>query len=516
MPTSSDETQPDDVVPATVAFGGDTMPPATGGRAAEASPAEQSRRSNDFGDYELLNEVARGGMGVVFRARQKSLHRTVAVKMILAGQLASDDAIRRFYSEAEAAAQLDHSGIVPIYEVGEQAGRHFFSMAYIDGPSLHARLAKGPLPPREAAQVVMRVAEAVAYAHTAGIIHRDLKPHNILLDRDGTPKVTDFGLAKRLGDEGLTTTGEILGTPGYMSPEQAGGKVRELGPLVDVYALGAILYAALTGRPPFQAANAMDTLLQVLDDAPPPPQLLNSLVPTDLQSICLQCLEKDPKRRYASASELAADLQRWLDGELVQASGQTWRAALVRTLSRSRDDVKLRTWGTMLIAFAAITFLAEVGIYLHALGGPPYPYHWALVVRALQFVAMATVFALNRAAWRTTAAATAEHMWSLWLSFIIGCCLTAVIVVELHTVIMPGTPLEILAAYPYFCISSGMLFIALGRSFWGYCYAFGGLFLALGLVLPFVLPYAPLIFGTTWGVLLLLLGMRLRGLRAES
>jgi predicted Ser/Thr protein kinase len=489
-----------------------TLPP----KSETVAAAADGPAPVDFADYQLLAEIARGGMGVVFRARQKSLNRLVAVKMILAGQLASPDSIKRFYSEAEAAAQLDHSGIVPIYEVGEHAGRHYFSMALVDGASLQARLSQGPLPAREAAQLVLKVAEAVAYAHSQGIVHRDLKPHNILLDRDGTPKVTDFGLARRLGDEGLTATGEILGTPGYMSPEQASGKVRELGPLVDVYALGALLYAALTGRPPFQAATPLETMLQVLEEIPPPPKLLNSQVPEDLQAICLQCLEKNPQQRYRSASELAADLQRWLDGELVQATGRTWRAAMVRMLSRSRDDVKLQTWGNMLIAFAAITFCAEVGVYFHARGGPPYPTHWALIIRATQFAAMAAVFGIFRSAWRTTPTAAAEQMWSLWLGFLIACHLVVVAVFQLQAVLGPGRPVEVMACYPYFAILSGMLFVALGRSFWGYCYVIGGLFLLLGIVFPWMLPYAPLVFGGVWGAVLLLLGLRLRRLPAEG
>ena len=214
-----------------------------------------------FGDYEILREIARGGMGVVFQARQVSLNRTVALKMILAGQLANDTEVKRFYTEAEAAANLDHPGIVPIFEVGQHEGQHYFSMGFVEGQSLSQRLAEGPLPAREAAELIRRVSEAIEYAHRHGVIHRDLKPANILLDRDGNPRVTDFGLAKKIqGDSGLTGSGQIMGTPSYMPPEQAGGKRGEVGPAADVYALGATLYALLTGRPPFQAATAMDTV----------------------------------------------------------------------------------------------------------------------------------------------------------------------------------------------------------------------------------------------------------------
>ena len=224
-----------------------------------------------FGDYELLSEIARGGMGVVYKARQVKLNRLVALKMILAGNLAGEAEIRRFYLEAEAAANLDHPGIVPIYEVGQHEGQHYFSMGFVEGQSLAQRVAEGPLPPREAAALMVQIAEAVQYAHEKGVIHRDLKPGNVLLDAQGRPKVTDFGLAKKLqSDSGLTASGQIMGTPSYMPPEQAQGRA-DIGPLADVYSLGAMLYCLLTGRPPFQAASAMDTLKQVLEQDPPAP-----------------------------------------------------------------------------------------------------------------------------------------------------------------------------------------------------------------------------------------------------
>jgi hypothetical protein len=273
-----------------------------------------------FGDYEILRELARGGMGVVFHARQVSLNRPVALKMILAGQLADETDVKRFYLEAEAAANLDHPGIVPIYEVGQHEGQHYFSMGFVEGQSLAQQVAGGPLPPRAAAAVMVKVAEAIDYAHQHGVIHRDLKPGNILLDPSGNPRVTDFGLAKKVeADSGLTGSGQIMGTPSYMPPEQAGGKRGEVGPAADVYALGATLYALVTGRPPFQAATAMDTLLMVLSEEPVPPRRLNATIPRDLETICLKCLEKEPARRYASAWALADDLRRHLDGEPIVA-----------------------------------------------------------------------------------------------------------------------------------------------------------------------------------------------------
>jgi formylglycine-generating enzyme required for sulfatase activity len=282
-----------------------------------SSPKEGIRY---VGDYELLHEIARGGMGVVFKARQVTLNRSVAVKMILGGQLARPEDVQRFHTEAEAAAQLDHPGIVPIYEVGQHEGQRYFSMGFVDGRSLSKKVADSPLPAREAAEIVRAVAESVQYAHDKGVIHRDLKPGNILLDKDGKPRVTDFGLAK-LTESGsdLTGTGQVLGTPSYMPPEQAAGQASAVGRQSDVYSLGAILYCLLTGRPPFQAATPLETLLLVRSQEPVPPIQLNGAIPLDLNTISLKCLEKDPARRYRSAQELADELQRHLSGEPIFA-----------------------------------------------------------------------------------------------------------------------------------------------------------------------------------------------------
>jgi eukaryotic-like serine/threonine-protein kinase len=286
---------------------------AGGGSSPDAGERKVERAPLCFGDYELIQKIARGGMGVVYKARQRKLNRIVALKMILTGQLASDEEVQRFYLEAEAAAQLEHPGIVPIFEVGESAGHHFFSMSFVEGGSLANRVRNGPLPPREAAGLVERIAEAVAYAHAHGIIHRDLKPMNILLDKDGNPKVSDFGLAKKLaGDSHLTMAGELVGTPLYMAPEQAAGRTDEVGPAADIHALGAILYCLLTGRPPFDSVDTMETLRQVKEQEPVPPSRRNPAVKRDLETICLKCLQKDPRKRYAGASVLAEDLGRFL------------------------------------------------------------------------------------------------------------------------------------------------------------------------------------------------------------
>jgi WD40 repeat protein len=270
-------------------------------------------------------------MGVVYKARQVSLNRVVAIKMILGAQLASQADIKRFRLEAEAAANLDHPNIVPIFEVGEYEGRHYFSMGFVDGQSLAQRVAAGPIEPREAARLVREIAEAIQYAHDQGVIHRDLKPANILIDRMGMLRVTDFGLAKQTRTEsGLTATGEVMGTPSYMPPEQAAGQTSAIGPAADIYALGALLYCLITGRPPFQAATVTDTLLQVLEQDPVPPRRLNSGIDRDLETICLKCLEKEPRKRYGTARAVAEELGRFLDGEPIEArpisaAARAWR-----------------------------------------------------------------------------------------------------------------------------------------------------------------------------------------------
>jgi eukaryotic-like serine/threonine-protein kinase len=310
-----------------------------------------------FGDYELVEEIARGGMGVVYKARQVSLNRVVALKMILAGQLASLADVQRFHAEAEAAANLDHPNIMPIYEVGEYEGQHYFSMKLVEDGSLAGKLNGTPLPPRDAAALLESLARAMCAAHQNGVIHRDLKPANILLTPDGTPMISDFGLARKLDDIGMTATGAILGTPSYMAPEQAGGKSKELGPACDIYALGAILYECLTGRPPFKAATALDTLVQVASDDPVPPTALNAQVPRDLETICLKCLSKEPAKRYAAASELADDLRRFLANEPIRARPVGPAERVVKWVKRRPTVAALSAVlaAVIMVAFAAVT-----------------------------------------------------------------------------------------------------------------------------------------------------------------
>jgi TolB-like protein/Tfp pilus assembly protein PilF len=274
----------------------------------------------DFGDYELLEQIGRGGQGVVFRARQKSLNRIVALKVIGLGQWATKAHLKRFRLEAEAAARLEHPGIVPIHEVGERDGSCYFSMKFVEGGQLDEVVRRTPMSMRQAAELIAKVARTVHYAHEHGILHRDIKPGNVLLDAKGEPHLTDFGLARLVeSDSTVTRTLEVLGTPSYMAPEQAVGNNAAISSVTDVYGLGAVLYQLLTGQPPFAGGTTYETIKLLLDTEPRQPRLLNPKIDRDLSTICLKCLEKDPKRRYSSALALAEDLERWLKHEPIQA-----------------------------------------------------------------------------------------------------------------------------------------------------------------------------------------------------
>src|SRR5438034_3249495 len=274
----------------------------------------------NFGDYELLDEIGRGGQGVVYRARQKSLNRTVALKVIGLGHWATEAHLKRFRREAEAAASLEHSGIVPIYEVGERDGSCYFSMKFVEGGQLDEVVRREPMALRRAAELIVKVARTVHFAHEHHILHRDIKPGNILLDRKGEPHLTDFGLARLVETEStVTQTLDVLGTPSYMAPEQAVGNNAAISSLTDVYGLGAVLYQLLTGQPPFAGGTTYETIKLLLDTEPRSPRLLNPKIDRDLSTICLKCLEKDSQRRYSSALALAEDIERWLKHEPIQA-----------------------------------------------------------------------------------------------------------------------------------------------------------------------------------------------------
>jgi hypothetical protein len=317
-------------------------------------PASGRKR---VGDYEILEEIGRGGMGVVYRARQISLGRIVALKMVLRGALASATDRTRFRAEAESAARLHHPHITPVYEVGDEDGQPYFSMQFVEGTTLARRIADGPLPAGEAARTLLPICRAIAEAHRGGLLHRDLKPSNILIDRTGRPYVSDFGLAKRVTAAGetidepaaslLTHSGAIVGTPGYMAPEQAAGNRGEVSRATDVYGLGALLYAMLTGRAPFQSASPVDTVLQVLEQDPLPPRVLNPQADVDLEMIALKCLQKPADLRYQSADDLADDLEAFLASEPISARSSRFAQVLTRAFRETHHAGVLENWGVL-------------------------------------------------------------------------------------------------------------------------------------------------------------------------
>jgi hypothetical protein len=377
-----------------------TLPPGGAG-ASEAptlAPAPQpSDPAADEADavpgYEILGELGRGGMGVVYQARQVSLNRVVALKMILAGAYAGPEQLARFRTEAEAVARLQHPGIVQIFEIGEHQGKPFFSLEFVGGGSLAGRLDGKPLAADAAARLVEALARSVHAAHQSGIVHRDIKPANVLLTPDGQPKITDFGLAKLLqADRGQTKTGEILGTPDYMAPEQAAGR-KDVGPAADVYSLGAILYELLTGRPPFRGETTLDTLLQVLEAEPTAPRQWNPEVPRDLETICLKCLDKEPRRRYASAGELADDLHRFLaDLPITARPTATWERAY--RFARGHPGsaaVRVLTVGSPFLLLRVMLVSPVVSLFLGLFGAAAFAASMRMPIRVSKFLLISGV-----------------------------------------------------------------------------------------------------------------------------
>jgi len=497
--------------------------------------------------FDVLEELGRGGMGVVYRARQIGLNRIVAIKMILSGEHAGSQERERFRTEAEAIARLQHPNIVQIYEIGDHSGTPFVVLEFCDGGSLIARLRGTPLAAGEAAEIVEALARGMHHAHQHGIVHRDLKPGNILLAgirnqesgvrnqesgirgqgsriKDGAltpdsslltpvPKITDFGLAKKLdSDLGQTKTGVIMGTPSYMSPEQASGR-KDIGPAADIYSLGVILYECLTGRPPFRAANEVETISQVLERTPPPLRLLNPNLPHDLETICLKCLQKDPAKRYASASELADDIERWRNGESIHARSFNLLDMVGSSLSRSQYDLQFATWGSMLLWFALIIFLGTIATSVVLWAELPNKVAWVAGLHALKFVVMGVLFLCNRkkGIWPST---TAERqLWVLLGGFVATCTLIGLSDQLLST---PEHPHEPMLMYPRFSIVSGLIFLVLGSSYWGKCYLFGIAFWLLALGMSVWPRFAAAEFGMMWTVALLVIGLHLLRLSAPE
>jgi serine/threonine-protein kinase len=420
--------------------------------------AEEHTSSRTFGDYELLEELGRGGMGVVYRARQRSLNRPVALKMILRGELATPEDLARFRTEAQAAANLEHPNIVPVYDAGEHDGQAYFSMRFVEGQTLAELLARGPLRPRDAARYLAAIARAVHHAHEHGILHRDLKPSNILLDSDDQPHITDFGLAKRVSGQMTavhTATGAIVGTPAYMAPEQVSNRRGVPSRVSDVYSLGVILYEMLTGRPPFQAPTPVDTLLLVLDQDPVPPRLLNPGVDADLEMICLKCIQKEPELRYRSARALAEDLDAYLHGETVSVRSGRLASVFNRTFRETPHAVVLENFGLLWMCHSVLILLMcslTTWLAYHGVENPL----WYLLLWGGGLIVWATVF------WelRTRAGPVlfidrqVAHVWGGAIAATIG-----VFVIEylLHMPVLSLAPMLAVIAGITFAVKAGML-----------------------------------------------------------
>jgi tRNA A-37 threonylcarbamoyl transferase component Bud32 len=484
---------------------------------ADAAPA----LPRSFGDYELVAELARGGMGVVYKARQKSLNRVVALKMILAGRLAGPEELQRFRTEAEAAARLRHPHIVAVHEVGAVENQLFFSMEFIDGQTLAERLRQGPVPGRAAAGYVRQLAGAVHHAHQQGIVHRDLKPSNILLDHADVPYITDFGLAKKLdaGGLALTQTGAIVGTPSYMAPEQAAGKIKELGPACDVWGLGALLYELLTGRPPFRSDSALDTVLLVLEGEPVPPRLLNPKVDQDLETICLKCLEKQPESRYLTAEDLAADLERYLDGEAIRARSYNVLARLTRALHKpSHREADLRLWANLLIIFGAIFLVGHVLTF--ALLQNRQPHGMVLLSRTGQLLLGGAALWWFRRRSLLPGNAAERQVWLIWLGALtaFGTSSLASRLLIFAGVLAPGPDApaswQETVVYPFSAVVSGLAFFAMGGNYGGRYYLISVAFFGLALALPLCLEWSPLAYGILWALALVAVARHLRRLGA--
>jgi hypothetical protein len=439
-----------------------------------------------FGDYTLLEELGRGGMGIVYRAIQESLGRTVAVKMLLRRDLASSADLARFRSEAEAAARLDHPGIVSILEVGEHDGLPFYSMRFIEGTTLARRLADRSITPRDGAALLAKVADAIQAAHGRGVLHRDLKPSNILIDTAGEPHVSDFGLAKRLeADQSVTHTGAILGTPCYMSPEQAAGSRGEIGPSSDVWSLGAILYQMLTGRPPFQASSPMDTLLAVLESDPPVPRSIDRQVDRDLEMIALKSLQKPQELRYASAGALAADLRAFLAGEPVAARSGGLADVAARLFRETHHAVVLENWGLLWmwhsVVVLALSVITDVLAWQDVASRWPYLVLWGggLALWAPIFWALR-----HRAGPVTAVERQIAHVWG-------GTVLASVLLFWVEALL--GQP--VLTLSPVLALLAGLVFFAKAGILSGAFYIQAAVLFATSLVMCVVPTYQHIIFG---------------------
>jgi serine/threonine-protein kinase len=475
------------------------------------SVSQPSDRAVEFGDYQLLEELGQGGMGIVSRAQELKRGRIVALKRLLRGAGSSAHDMERFRVEALAASHLAHPHIVPVFQVGEVEDQPFFTMQYIEGTTLAQRLAEGPMPGLEAALLLVPVCRAIQYAHDRGILHRDLKPSNILIDREGHPYVSDFGLAKRLdvtADPSLTPSGALVGTPSYMPPEQARVSLRRvpLGPRCDVYSLGAILYHMLTGRPPFQAATPVETMMLVLEEDPIPPRVLNPRVSPDLEMIALRCLQKQPELRYPSAAAVADDLEAFLRDEPVSARSTSLRALAARLLGETHHAPVLEKWGPLWIyhSVALLVFFGTTNVLLLAGVEERWPYvllftvglgAWAALFWALRRKGGPISFVERQLA----------HVWG-----------SGIVAINLIFLVEWLLGLPVLSLAPMIAVTNGMLFMVKAGILSGFYYFQAAAAFLTILPMACFPRFAPLIFGVVAAVCFFVTGLKYRIRRQRS
>ncbi len=472
-------------------------------RAAGRDP----RINTHVGRFVIEAVLGRGGMGIVYKARDPELKRPVALKMVLAGKDAQPDELARFRAEAEAVAKSAHQNIVQIYEIGDHDKLPFLAMEYVDGGSFEVQLRGTPLPARQGAEAVRVLAEAMQGAHAAGVIHRDLKPANVLVMRNGTLKITDFGLAKLLGsDKGLSKSGATVGTPSYMAPEQAEGRSKEVGPAADVYALGAILYECLTGRPPFRAATSLETLLQVIHHEPVAIRQLQPKVPRDLETICLKCLRKKAADRYQSAGELAADLARFLNGEPVRARPLPWFLLMGRALAHNRLDETFRHWD-LFACLIGVLFLA-VGfgeVITRNLGLPL----WVQGLPGQIFMSAVTLLIGIR--WFVSRSGFERQVILVLIGNGVGILATVWITCG-SLALIPGTNI-----FPNFAVVNGLSLFFVAMTHFGVLYLFSATFFVLSIAMSYMnVDAAGILYNCTWALLCFIAGFYFHHLKRRE
>jgi serine/threonine protein kinase len=439
--------------------------------------------------YEILEVIGHGGMGVVYKARQIGLNRIVALKTILAGAIASPQSRARFQTEAEAVAHLGHPNIVQIFEIGEQDGCPFLAMEYVSGGSLAEQLDGTPVAPRQAAQLVMALARAVQHAHERGIVHRDLKPANVLLLADGTPKIADFGLAKRSDSDVVhTQTGAILGSPSYMSPEQAAGTLDKIGPSTDVYALGVILYELLTGRPPFKAASLLETIEQVREHDPAAIRSLQPKTPRDLEIICLKCLEKQPSRRYESAAALAQDLNAFLNGDSITAHSATLLDHVARTISHHSFDERFRGFANRMLLFAPVPLVVHVTAFLLFVGKPYYAIAMVATTACMLFTMLPALMISGTATLHDLPRWQKRHFMTVWIGHMFA---SLVVLLVVAFAVGRSRPELLLMVYPLWATVAAMSFLAHATEA-GMYYVVAGVLFCVAILMALTPTWAPL------------------------